>query len=476
MRRRLGILFSSAFLALSATAEIQIIDGVAYECKDGLCRPVAGGTGSVAGESSPSSAGASEMRPSRCTGAPPSRCTMVGRHLRCRRAEPSEFLSPSRVAQGYMDADAFLAFLRGDPSAGPSLPTSAGLLVLALLLAGIAMNLTPCVLPMVPVNLVVIGKSATRGALYGLGLALAYGTLGAFAAFGGLAFGTIQASPFFNGFVALVFVTLGLALCGVRTIDFSRGRSSSVVALLRRGGLLFPFLMGVLGAVLAGACVAPVLISVLVLTADLSAQGNRFAWLLPFVLGAGMGLPWPFLGAGLKVLPAPGAWMRWVSRGFALVVFAFAAWYAALAVRGLARGKPGVRGGIGDAALPVNGEEGRDALPGVRGGIGDAALPVNGGETCVVDVDLASLESLASLEPLLSPARHGKPVLVDCWASWCKSCAAMERGTLRDARVAEALKGFAVIRLRAEDLSALTRLPGFGEIRGLPAFVVFGGR
>ena len=343
-----------------------------------------------------------------------------------------------------MDADAFLAFLRGDPSAGPSLPTSAGLLVLALLLAGIAMNLTPCVLPMVPVNLVVIGKSATRGALYGLGLALAYGTLGVFAAFGGLAFGTIQASPIFNGFVALVFVALGLALCGVRTIDFSRGRSSSVVALLRRGGLLFPFLMGVLGAVLAGACVAPVLISVLVLTADLSAQGNRFAWLLPFVLGAGMGLPWPFLGAGLKVLPAPGAWMRWVSRGFALVVFAFAAWYAALAVRGLAR------------------SDGRDALPRVRSD-----------ETGTIDVDLASPESLASLESLLSPARHGKPVLVDCWASWCKSCAAMERGTLRDARVAEALKGFAVIRLRAEDLSALTRLPGFGEIRGLPAFLVF---
>ena len=91
----------------------------------------------------------------------------------------------------------------------------------------------------------------------------------------------------------------------------------------------------------------------------------------------------------------------------------------------------------------------------------------------VIDVDLASL---GPHETPLSRAPAGKPVLVDCWATWCKSCAAMAHGTLRDPAVAEALAGFTVIRLQAEDIAALRRLPGFGEIRGLPAFALFEGR
>ena len=333
-----------------------------------------------------------------------------------------------------MNAEAFLAFLRGDePTA---LPTSAALLVLSLLLAGVAMNLTPCVLPMIPVNLLVIGASLRRGLLYGLGIAVAYGLLGVFAAVGGLAFGTIQASPVFNAFVAVVFAALGLSLCGVFPIDFTRVRGRAGLSSAARASAAFPFFMGALSAVLAGACVAPVLVSALVLTADLYAQGRPLALGLPFALGLGLALPWPFLGAGLHVLPKPGAWMRWVNRAFAVAVFGFAAWYATLAARGFL---------------------GRDA--------GDA-----GDESGVIDVDLASL---GSLESLLSRAPAGKPVLVDCWATWCKSCAAMERGTLRDPKVASALKAYTVIRLRAEDLAALKRLPGLGEIRGLPAFAVF---
>ena len=65
------------------------------------------------------------------------------------------------------------------------------------------------------------------------------------------------------------------------------------------------------------------------------------------------------------------------------------------------------------------------------------------------------------------------PVLVDCWASWCKNCAAMERGTLADPKVREALGKYTVIRLQAEDIMALRKLPGFEKVNGLPAFLVF---
>ena len=408
--KRLVLLAVGVLLAGLALAEIQVIDGVRYECADGLCRRV-----------DDDAADAASAKPDEASTASSA------------AAAPSAAKGAPRIAQGYRNADEFLTFLRGEEAGEPALPSSLALLVLALLAAGVALNLTPCVLPMIPVNLIVIGKSFRRGLFYGLGLAVAYGALGVGAAFGGLAFGTIQASPIFNGFVALVFLLLGVSLAGGGlTVDFSKGRSASVVAALRRLGGFFPFFMGVLAAVLAGACVAPVLISTLVLTADLSAKGSCFAWALPFVLGVGMALPWPFLGAGLRVLPRPGAWMRWVNRGFALLLFAFAAWYGWLAIEGE-----------------------RDKRDG----------------SDVSDRSEMSLESFKSLESLLPSS--SKPVLVDCWATWCKNCAAMECGTLRDPRVAEELKKFQVIRLQAEDIDELRKRPGFETIRGLPAFVIF---
>ena len=395
-----------AVAAFGARAEIQVINGVRYECADGLCRRLDDPDDAPTSDSSP----AVSPTPSAASA------------------------KPTRWAQGYMDAEAFLAFLRGEETA-PALPASTVLLLLTLLLAGAATNLTPCVLPMIPVNLIVIGRSVRRGLLYGLGIALAYGTLGVLAAVGGVSFGTIQSNPVFNLFVAGVFVLLGLALCGLFTLDLTRARRW----LPLRTGALYPLFMGALSAVLAGACVAPVLVSVLLLTASRFAAGDWWALGLPFALGLGMALPWPFLGAGLNVLPKPGAWMKWVNRVFAVFVFGFAVWYAGLAVKGFARN---------DARDAGDEKDGRG----------------------VIDINLVSL---GSLESLLSRAPSGKPVLVDCWATWCNNCAAMDRGTLREARVAEALKGYTVIRLQAEDLSELKRLPGFEPIQGLPAFVLF---
>ena len=332
----------------------------------------------------------------------------------------------SRIAQGYMSPGEFISFLSGG-DATAALPTSMVVLPLFLVVAGVAMNLTPCVLPMIPVNLIVIGKSWRRGLLYGLGCALAYGALGVAAAVGGLAFGTIQGSPWFNAGVGAVFVCLAMALLGVFSIDFSRYRG--VVGAKPAASSAFPLFMGALSAVLAGACVAPVLVSALLLTADLYSRGHASALALPFMLGVGMALPWPFLGAGLNVLPKPGAWMKHVNRLFAVVVLCFAAWYAHLAFRGFA-------GPVSPSAA-------------------------DGAASATPETFAAAL------------AAADRPVLVDCWASWCKNCAAMEKGTLADEDVRKALDAFYVIRLQAEDMSALRSLPGFEKVTGLPAFVIF---
>ena len=343
----------------------------------------------------------------------------------------------ARMAQGFMDAEEFLAFLenREAASASPLAGKSWWIVALLVVFGGLCMNLTPCVLPMMPINLMVIGRSAARGALYGLGIALAYGAMGLLAALGGMAFGEIQGNPWFNAAIAVLFLVLSLALFGFFFIDFSKKRGS--LSSMRQSMLpgLFAFFMGVVSAVLAGACVAPILIAVLLLTADLVGKGAYLALALPFLLGAGMALPWPFAGAGMQVLPKPGAWMGKVNKLFGVVVLLFAAWYGYLAYKGFASASSGPEGHA-DATTP--------------GGV--EATP-------------------ETFEGKLAGLR--RPVLVDCWASWCKNCTAMERTTLSDPKVREALGGFTVVRLQAEDIKALKSLPGFEGVLGLPAFVVF---
>ena len=401
------ILFAlGLFAALGAAAEIQIIDGVKYECKDGMCMPIF--------DDEP--VAAVEAEADVVAEAP---------------AEPQA--ASVRMAQGYMDADRFVAFLKGDDAADGALAGKGIWLVLLLvLLGGVAMNLTPCVLPMMPINLMVIGKSAARGVWYGAGIAVAYGVLGLLAAVGGMAFGEIQGNPWFNCAVALVFVVLALALFDVFFIDLSKFRKVDGVAEKRaKAPLVFAFSMGALSAVLAGACVAPILISVLLLTADLFAKGNWFALGLPFVMGVGMALPWPFVGAGLKVLPKPGVWMKSVNRIFGVMVLCFASWYGYLAYKAFS--------------------------------------------SCCGDSGAAESASVTPSTFADALAAAKKPVLVDCWATWCKNCTAMERTTLRDPKVVETIDelGLTVIRLQAEDIRELKTLKGFEDVMGLPAFVVF---
>ena len=331
-----------------------------------------------------------------------------------------------RLALGYMTPVEFRGFLHGKKSPGESLEElPLAMVFLFVLLGGLVMNLTPCVLPLVPVSLVLVGRGGARGAAYGLGMTLAYGALGLAAAFGGLAFGAIQSSPWFNLVVAVVFLVLGLATSEVFFIDFSRFRprpKAGVPADAKRG-LGGPFLLGAGTAVLAGACVAPILLATLVLTAKWFAAGRTWAVALPFVLGAGMGLPWPFITAGMSVLPKPGMWMRWVNRVFAVVLFGFAVWYGWLAWGGFtARAE----------AAPAPAQENAAAE--------DASLPT----------------------------------LVIVGAPWCKNCTAMEKTTLKEPPVVEALAKFNVKHIEINtfaDLASHSELAGL-DIKGVPAYVV----
>ena len=118
-------------------------------------------------------------------------------------------------AAGYLGPEEYLALLRGDYREADFLERARArggiaLLLLALLAGGFLLNLTPCVLPLVPVNLALLGAGAGRasrrrgfalGAAFGLGTAFAFGALGLFSALTGRAFGELHASPVFHAAV-----------------------------------------------------------------------------------------------------------------------------------------------------------------------------------------------------------------------------------------------------------------------------------
>jgi thiol:disulfide interchange protein DsbD len=324
-------------------------------------------------------------------------------------------------------------------------------ILLIVFLGGLALNLTPCVLPMIPVNLAIIGAgsqvkeaegSRSRGLLlgsvYGAAMALVYGVLGLIVILSAQTFGTINSSPWFNLGIAVLFVALALAMFDVFEIDFSK-YSANVGTGSSRGSVMLAFTMGGVAALLAGACVAPVVIQVVLFSTNLYATGTPAALALPFVLGLGMAAPWPFAGAGISALPKPGAWMVRVKQGFGVIILLTAGYYAYTAY-GIFRDRS-----VDPAQVSSSVDE----------------LLKDGWHA-----DLA--EGLAVAE------REGKPVLIDMWATWCKNCLTMDKTTLVDPSVKAALDGFVKIKFQAEspdESPAREVMQRFGAV-GLPTYVV----
>jgi thioredoxin:protein disulfide reductase len=357
------------------------------------------------------------------------------------------------TAGGYMGTDAFLTFIRNAEQGVKETGWFEGrgplAILLLVLVGGMALNLTPCVLPMIPINLAIIGagaKASSRsrgfllGGVYGLAMAAVYGGLGLIVILTAGTFGTINASPWFNLAIALVFVALALAMFDIFEIDFSRFSSGvGTGGGASRGSLALAFGMGAIAALLAGACVAPVVIQVVVFSSDLYAQGTVIALGLPFVLGIGMAIPWPIAGAGLTRLPKPGAWMVRVKQALGVVILATAAYYGYLAYTLFA-----------DRWV-------------------DAGAVTSSVEELLKDGWHASLD-----EGLAEARRERKPVLVDMWATWCKNCLTMDKTTLADPAVKAALDGYVKVKFQAEQLDespAREVIERFGGI-GLPTYAI----
>lgn len=342
---------------------------------------------------------------------------------------PGEMIDFIDRAEGLQSADqSAWARFAGDPAAFLE-ESGLGVTVLLILLGGLALNLTPCVLPMIPVNIAIIGAGAQSesrakgfalGGIYGLGIASVYGVLGLVAVLGGQGFGALNSNPWFNLGIAVVFVVLALSMFGILHIDFSKFQSGKSAQFKSKFGTAF--VMGGIAALLAGACVAPVVLAVLLLAGKLGAVGL----FLPFLLGIGMALPWPFAGAGFTFLPKPGKWMNFVKYAFGVLILLLALYYGKLGVNLLNRPE-------------------------------------------------ASAHSSDDLAGELAGAYETKvPVMLYFGAEWCKNCKQMDADTWSDASVQERLAGYRFVKVDATDYeeAPVSDIIDFYGVAGLPTFVI----
>ncbi|MEK7356318.1 MAG: cytochrome c biogenesis protein CcdA, partial [Bdellovibrionota bacterium] len=202
---------------------------------------------------------------------------------------------------------------------------------------GFLTSLTPCIYPMIPITLAVLGartkgqsklKSFSISFTYVLGLAMTYALLGVVAAKTGALFGSALSNVYVVSAIAFVFVTMGLSMYGLFELQvpaFVRNRVGTAQTGSGYGGA---FATGMIAGVVASPCVGPVLVSVLTYIAQTQNLVLGFAFLFSFAMG--MGILFMVLGTSSNLIskvPKAGAWMDITKFAFGTAMIGMALFY-----------------------------------------------------------------------------------------------------------------------------------------------------
>lgn len=226
---------------------------------------------------------------------------------------------------------------KNDESSLASTLESSGLAISLLLifLGGLALNLTPCVYPLIPITIGYFGgqsegrtgKLFTLGILYVLGMALTYSVIGVVTSLSGAVFGTLLQNPIVIIFIAFVFIVLSLSQFGV--YEFKLPDSWVMKAGGAKSGVFGAFFMGLTMGIVAAPCIGPFVIG---LVTYVAAKGDPFyGFLMFFVMALGLGFPYLLLAlfsGKIKKLPRAGDWMEGVKHVFGFLLLGMALYFA----------------------------------------------------------------------------------------------------------------------------------------------------
>ncbi len=342
------------------------------------------------------------------------------------------------------------------------------LLVLAFL-GGVLLNLTPCVLPVIPIKIMGLASAAdhgsrriTLGVVMFLGVVAFWMAIGAAIAFvsGFRAINQLFQYPAFSIGVGAFIAIMGVGMLGVFTVNLPQWVYSIDP---KRESVPGSFVFGIMTAVLSTPCTAPFMGT----AAAWAAKEPASVSLTTFAaIGVGMGLPYLILAMFPRLvafIPRAGPASELIKQVMGILMLGVAVFFVGTGLDALLRNPvdPPIRwywwivgGLVVIAGLWL-------AARTVR----FAKRPVNRFAWAAIGLVLASVggwlgASLSSQGPIAwqgyTPerlAKHlsdGKVVVLDFTAEWCINCKALEKGVLHQGAVVALLKRDDVVPMKVD--------------------------
>ena len=292
---------------------------------------------------------------------------------------------------------------------------------------GLAMALTPCVLPMLPImSSVIFGSKTNRhrdisklrssvlALSYVFGMAIMYSVAGMITAALGANIQAWLQNPWVLSAFALMLLALAASLFGFYELRLPQSLHNKIdrIAGKQEGGsVIGAFMLGAISTLIASPCVTAPLAGVLAFIAQTGSI--PLGGILLFVMALGMGLPLMLLAIGAKgIIPKAGAWMTVVQKLFGVMLVALAVW----------------------VAMPIftsSKTSSNETMHRLESGI-----------------VFQRVANTAQLDALLSQAKQkGQPVLLDFYADWCVTCKEMELLTFSNEKVKAALSTYQLIQV-----------------------------
>lgn len=206
--------------------------------------------------------------------------------------------------------------------------------LLFVFLGGLALNLTPCVYPLIPITIGYFGgqsegstgKLFMLGLFYVLGMALTYSVVGVVTSLSGAVFGTLMQNPIVVIVIAGILFALALSMFGL--YEFKMPDKWVIKAGGARSGVVGAFFMGLTMGIVAAPCIGPF---VLGLVTAVAAKGDPFyGFMMFFFLALGLGTPYLILAVfsgKIKSLPRAGFWMEAVKHIFGFILVGMAIYF-----------------------------------------------------------------------------------------------------------------------------------------------------